>query len=293
MKQVWMKKMRLIVFAMAMAVSLAGCGGNGNGRQKESDTTSAESQTAETAAESSQPETITEAESRPAGTEAGTSQAVETSQPAETAPVETTPMASQNGQTSNGESAAPAAAATAAAGSAAPASGGQPAPQSQGLTEADAKQIAFTHANVSEADVSYLKVKLERDKGRDEYDVEFVVGNKEYDYDIDAATGEILSYDYEAESYVPGGAQNQGGNAPGAQNQNQSGTAYITADQAKAAAFAHAGVSEGDVTKLEVDFDQGGGKAEYDIEFEVGHMEYEYEIDALTGGVISFEADQD
>lgn len=287
MKQVWMKKMCLIVFAMAMAVSLAGCGGNGNGRQKESDTTSAESQTAETAAESSQPETITEAESRPAGTEAGTSQA------AETKPVETTTAASQDGQTSNGESAAPAAASTTAAGSAAPASGGQPAPQSQGLTEADAKQIAFTHANVSEADVSYLKVKLERDKGRDEYDVEFVVGNKEYDYDIDAATGEILSYDYEAESYVPSGAQNQGGNVPGAQNQNQSGTAYITADQAKAAAFAHAGVSEGDVTKLEVDFDQGGGKAEYDIEFEVGHMEYEYEIDALTGGVISFEADQD
>ena len=287
MKQVWMKKMCLIVFAMAMAVSLAGCGGNGNGRQKESDTTSAESQTAETAAESSQPETITEAESRPAGTEAGTSQA------AETKPVETTTAASQDGQTSNGESAAPAAASTTAAGSAAPASGGQPAPQSQGLTEADAKQIAFTHANVSEADVSYLKVKLERDKGRDEYDVEFVVGNKEYDYDIDAATGEILSYDYEAESYVPSGAQNQGGNVPGAQNQNQSGTAYITADQAKAAAIAHAGVSEGDVTKLEVDFDQGGGKAEYDIEFEVGHMEYEYEIDALTGGVISFEADQD
>lgn len=287
MKQVWMKKMCLIVFAMAMAVSLAGCGGNGNGRQKENDTTSAESQTAETAAESSQPETITEAESRPAGTEAGTSQA------AETKPVETTTAASQDGQTSNGESAAPAAASTTAAGSAAPASGGQTAPQSQGLTEADAKQIAFTHANVSEADVSYLKVKLERDKGRDEYDVEFVVGNKEYDYDIDAATGEILSYDYEAESYVPGGAQNQGGNAPGAQNQNQSGTAYITADQAKAAAFAHAGVSEGDVTKLKVDFDQGGGKAEYDIEFEVGHMEYEYEIDALTGGVISFEADQD
>lgn len=287
MKQVWMKKMCLIVFAMAMAVSLAGCGGNGNGRQKESDTTSAESQTAETAAESSQPETITEAESRPAGTEAGTSQA------AETKPVETTTAASQDGQTSNGESAAPAAASTTAAGSAAPASGGQPAPQSQGLTEADAKQIAFTHANVSEADVSYLKVKLERDKGRDEYDVEFVVGNKEYDYDIDAATGEILSYDYEAESYVPSGAQNQGGNVPGAQNQNQSGTAYITADQAKAAAFAHAGVSEGDVTKLKVDFDQGGGKAEYDIEFEVGHMEYEYEIDALTGGVISFEADQD
>ena len=278
MKQVWMKKMCLIVFAMAMAVSLAGCGGNGNGRQKESDTTSAESQTAETAAESSQPETITE---------------VGTSQAAETKPVETTTAASQDGQTSNGESAAPAAASTTAAGSAAPASGGQTAPQSQGLTEADAKQIAFTHANVSEADVSYLKVKLERDKGRDEYDVEFVVGNKEYDYEIAAATGEILSYDYEAESYVPGGAQNQSGNVPGAQNQNQSGTAYITADQAKAAAFAHAGVSEGDVTKLKVDFDQGGGKAEYDIEFEVGHMEYEYEIDALTGGVISFEADQD
>ena len=130
------------------------------------------------------------------------------------------------------------------------------AAQTQGITEADAKQIALSHANVSETDAVYMKVKLEREHGRDEYDVEFYAGNTEYDYEIDAVTGEILSYDYDAESYTPPAAQDQGGNGASAGSQNQSGATYITQEQAKAAAFAHANVSEADVYKLKVEFDQ-------------------------------------
>ena len=36
---------------------------------------------------------------------------------------------------------------------------------------------------------------------RAEYDIEFVVGNEEYDYDIDAVTGEILSMDRDIDHY--------------------------------------------------------------------------------------------
>ena len=34
------------------------------------------------------------------------------------------------------------------------------------------------------------------------YDVEFYSGSKEYDYEIDAASGDILSWDYDAEYYT-------------------------------------------------------------------------------------------
>ena len=71
------------------------------------------------------------------------------------------------------------------------------------LTEEEARAAALTHAGLSEQDVTFVKCRLEREDGRQVYDVEFVTADyQEYDYEIDPATGEVLSYDYDAESYV-------------------------------------------------------------------------------------------
>ena len=51
------------------------------------------------------------------------------------------------------------------------------------LSEEEAKQIAFDHAGVQEADVTGLRIGLDYDDGVRKYDVEFYSGNKEYDYD--------------------------------------------------------------------------------------------------------------
>ena len=67
------------------------------------------------------------------------------------------------------------------------------------LTEEDAKNIALTDAGVTEADVTGIRVKLDTDHGVQEYEVEFYAGNLEYDYDIDAATGQIRSKDMDIE----------------------------------------------------------------------------------------------
>lgn len=253
-----MKKSVLIFLSAAVILGLAGCAGAGTGRQQDgdADTTPAGSQSAEI---------------EPAATAAAQSQAAQTPQ------YETAVSNSQVGQ----PTAAP--------------SDGQASQLSrtQGITEEDAKRIALDHAKASEGDVSYMQVKLERDHGRDEYDVEFYVGNQEYDYEIDAATGEILSYDYDAESYTPPAAPNQAGSGAVVGSQGQDGTSYITREQAKAAAFAHANVSETDVYKLKVELDQDHGRAEYEVEFEAGHTEYEYEVDAVTGEIISFDVDRD
>lgn len=258
-----------VICSVLAVLLMAGCGGNGT---QPSQSTAESTATAKESSEAAT-EGTTAAETQPAQTTA-----------AETLPVQTTAAQSQPDGTP------PAALPPQAAGNQPSASG---AAQTQGITEADAKQIALSHANVSETDAVYMKVKLEREHGRDEYDVEFYAGNTEYDYEIDAVTGEILSYDYDAESYTPPAAQDQGGNGASAGSQNQSGATYITQEQAKAAAFAHANVSEADVYKLKVEFDQDHGKAEYEVEFEVGHTEYEYEIDGVTGEIISFEVDHD
>ena len=63
--------------------------------------------------------------------------------------------------------------------------------QTSEISVEKAKQIALSHAGVSGA--SFTKVKLDTDDGVRVYEIEFKVGNVEYDYDIDASSGAIIS----------------------------------------------------------------------------------------------------
>lgn len=77
----------------------------------------------------------------------------------------------------------------------APAESHTPVDPSQLITAEHAQDIAILHAGVDQAEVSGLHTVLDIDDGRQEYDVEFRVGHLEYEYEIDAATGKILSWD--------------------------------------------------------------------------------------------------
>ena len=58
-----------------------------------------------------------------------------------------------------------------------------------------AKQIALEHAGLSEQQAKNLKIDLDRDNGVLKYEIDFYYGNVEYDYDLNALTGEIISFD--------------------------------------------------------------------------------------------------
>lgn len=60
-----------------------------------------------------------------------------------------------------------------------------------------AKQIALSSAGVTSANFS--KAKLDTEDGRLVYEVEFYVGNTEYEYEIDAYTGAIVDWDIDVE----------------------------------------------------------------------------------------------
>ena len=66
---------------------------------------------------------------------------------------------------------------------------------------------------------------------------------------------------------------------------------FISAEQAKAIALAHAKVdaAKADFDKAELEEDDG--VVYYDIEFEANGVEYEYEIDAVSGQVLKYERD--
>ena len=147
------------------------------------------------------------------------------------------------------------------------------------IGEAKAKSIALTHAGVKESDTAYIICKLDNDDGFMEYDVEFYVGNMEYDYEINAKTGDVLSYDNDTE-------YNDTTQPPVSDANN-----YIGQEKAKSIALTHAGVKESDTAYIICKLDNDDGFMEYDVEFYVGNMEYDYEINAKTGDVLSYDND--
>ena len=58
-----------------------------------------------------------------------------------------------------------------------------------------AKSAALNHAGVSSSETRFIKVERDWDDGRLEYEVEFETAGREYEYTIDGATGDILSYE--------------------------------------------------------------------------------------------------
>ena len=149
------------------------------------------------------------------------------------------------------------------------------AAESAGLiTEEEAANIAKEHAQVT--DCTMLPVKLDRDDGRQVYDVEFFTADgKEYDYEIDAATGEVLSYDYDAER----------------QAATASGTASITEAEAKALVLAQVpGAAEENFLEFKTDYDDG--RLEYEGELFYDGMKYEFTVDGYSGTIREWESEK-
>jgi len=146
------------------------------------------------------------------------------------------------------------------------------------IDAAGAKAIALAHAGLTESQVTFIKAKLDWDDGRQVYDVEFYYDNTEYDYEIDAATGQIREWDRDIENFTPPSTN------PGTQ---------IDAAGAKAIALQHAGLTESQVTFIKAKLDKDDGRQVYDVEFYYGIYEYEYEIDAATGQIRDWDRDID
>ena len=154
------------------------------------------------------------------------------------------------------------------------------ADSSQYIAQTDAENIALADAGLTADTLSGSYTRLEYDDGRAVYDVEFWTADKEYDYEIDAVTGEILSMDYDADNLS-------------AQSTAASGT-VIGEDAARLAALTHAGLAErSDIQFLQCKLDRDDGQTLYEVEFHVGRTEYSYEIDAYTGAILKSEQEVD
>lgn len=63
------------------------------------------------------------------------------------------------------------------------------------ISKEEAVEIALKHAGFKAEQVKYLRADYEIDDGVPQYEVQFHQDRWEYDYEINAQTGDIISYD--------------------------------------------------------------------------------------------------
>ena len=141
------------------------------------------------------------------------------------------------------------------------------------VDEARAKEIALNHAGVKAADATVTKSKLDYDDGRQVYEIEWYANGAKYDYEVDAATGEIVNSGYEAQTVVGTGS-----------------SATVSEATAKQTALARvSGATEKDIYEWKLDYDDG--RPEYEGKIIYGGTEYEFTIDATSGTVTEWDAE--
>ena len=179
-----------------------------------------------------------------------------------------------------------------------------------------AKLAALESAGINISDVVIEEVELEEKNGQKYYSVDFEVKGQDYEFVIDALTGQIIS------SNIPSSVQLSKADAPQAKqedavkenpasqpaaepkavepkaSQSASGSeskasSVISEAKAKEIALSHAGLKESEVSFVRVKLDWDDGRQEYEVDFYKDNVEYDYEIDAVSGKIFSADKEID
>ena len=184
-----------------------------------------------------------------------------------------------------------------------------------------------TYAGTAALNSAVTDVDPELDENPPHYEVELKTAWGEFEYIVDAFTGEVLSGPRDVlntstttpaapdpvpavpdpapqtpGTQTPGtqtpGTQTPGTQTPGTQTPGTQTPATPSQNQdigregAKKAALNDAGLSESDVTDWKIERDWDDGRLEYEIEFWYGSTEYEYTVDGYTGFVLESDMKQ-
>ena len=153
----------------------------------------------------------------------------------------------------------------------------------QDIGEDAALQAALEAAGISEADASRVRVSMDRDDGRVVYDVRFDVDQTEYDYEVLASDGQIVSSDVER--------RDDDGYDDDDRSRGSNADVAVSREEAIDIALAKvSGATENDI-RIELDHDDGRYKYEGDIIYE--RVEYDFEIDANSGDILEWSEERD
>lgn len=144
------------------------------------------------------------------------------------------------------------------------------------MTKEEAKEIVLNYVNLDESDVTFTKVKIDRENGKTVYEIDLFDDNNKYEIYVDVSTKEIAKYSKEP-----------------LKSNTTTNNNYISNDKAKQLVLEHAKLDETNVRWHKVELDIDYNIKTYEIEFFYNNLEYEYEVDAINGSILKYEIDRD
>lgn len=150
------------------------------------------------------------------------------------------------------------------------------------ISEEEASSIAL--AQVDGATEDELRINKDNDDNRNIYEVSILHDGVEYDFEIDAQTGDILSQSSERDD-----DDDWDDGQSGSQNNNQNNSGLISEKKASKIALGQVdGATESD---LRIHQDTDDGRTVYEGSIIYNEMEYEFEIDAQSGDIIDWSSE--
>ena len=142
------------------------------------------------------------------------------------------------------------------------------------LTRDQLKDIMATQVGVNVDDIRFFEMEKDLDDGM--YDVEFVANGIEYSYEVNPVNGNVIRpINTDANVSADTGTNHV--------NNIKSTTNYLTRDEIKTIVANYAWVKVGEMKFFEAEMDYEEQK--YDVEFYVNGIEYDYEIDSISGEI--------
>ena len=161
------------------------------------------------------------------------------------------------------------------------------------LTIEEAKTAVLADLGLDEEAVTFYKCEQDIENGREFYEIEcYTLDNKEYEYEIDAYTGEVIGYTVDFDRTASDGFSGSTESLKDTlQDDPAASVGVIGEEEAKRLALERVpGASASDIYEFKVDYDYGD--MEYEGEIIYDGVEYEFEIDAYTGGFRSWEEER-
>ena len=164
------------------------------------------------------------------------------------------------------------------------------------ISKNEVKDIIAANMNVNSGDLYFEDIDFEFDKGV--YEVEVYYQNRDYEYKIDAKEGKVIYTDFRNINTNNSQNNSNNNNSNGSNNSNSNNqnslnnvTASISLDEAKNIAVTNAGVDINSVKFTREELDHDNHTLVYELEFFYNNIEYDYEINATTGDIISYDKD--
>ena len=150
------------------------------------------------------------------------------------------------------------------------------------LTLEEAQEIAL-----AEVDGKVTRAVEETDDGRSYYEFDIIANDQKHELEVDASSGKITKNEID-EDYVPSTTDTNNQTANNQSTNNQ--TTIISNEEAQKIAMDRVG-NNGYLVKCGLDSDDN--RQVYEIEIKNGTIEYNIDVDAVSGEIVKYEEDQD